>query len=167
MIVKPRNYHLVLDAGHGEYMPGVAQGRTLFDPTEHDWVEGDEEVALAKLREHLPPEALGFEPYDPTWNIIVELEGTIEELAAAFESLLGDVSGVPSGDDDTFDYWPSGARMLLAFAEDMDELYAGRVYELRGSRSPYRESAVHAIESVLEAKGDLADELADKIPGLR
>jgi hypothetical protein len=62
MIVKPRNYSLVLDAGHGEYMPsevvphtgprlpnaGLAI-RVLFDPTEHDWSEADEDRVLAKM----------------------------------------------------------------------------------------------------------------------
>jgi hypothetical protein len=76
------------------------------------------------------------------------------------------VAGVPSGDDDTFDYWPSGARLLLAFAHDMDELLVDPVGNVVVLPS-YVESARHAIESVLEAKGDLADELVDRIPGLR
>lgn len=48
-----------------------------------------------------------------------------ESLERAFDHLLEVTNIQPSGDDDTFDYWPSAMRMLRVFAVDLDELVGG------------------------------------------
>lgn len=40
----------------------------------------------------------------------------------AFDWILNALDTVPSGDDDTFDYWPNTFDMLWEFACDLDEL---------------------------------------------
>ena len=161
-----RNSHtLILDAGHGEYMP-YAEGVSITDIhyLNDDRYWGAErpptdEEAQSLLNKHLPREALGMEVYDPAWCLVITMTGTFEDLLQAFYDLLKQVAEEPSGDDTTFDYWPSGARLLLQLAADLDEL--------RGpSGMSWGETARDVIGEVLEAKGDLAEELTDKIPAL-
>jgi hypothetical protein len=158
-------YTLLLDAGHGEYIPSSGVVLSVWAPLDFDEpFEYDEDKAALLMRAALPDEAREFECYDPSWCTVITLSGTPGQLESAFSELLAQVSAEPSGDDDTFDYWPSGGRLLLALAVDLDVLAVERGDENQGSEAGHLERAQQAIEEVLDAKGDLADELRDKFP---
>jgi len=153
---------LMLDVGHGEYMPADRELGTVtrWDPAEYyDTSPPSGEVAGEDMRRSLPEWAKGLEVYDPTWTTVVEFIGPPAALKRAWQSLLADVSSPPSGDDDVFDYWPSGARLLLDMAIDLDGLDNGS-----------HEHSIRALEVVSDMLADhlseYADELRDKLPGL-
>lgn len=164
MIIE-NNVRLLLDAGHAEYMPTTGHIEVIWAPLD-EFVEPLESDAVAaealriRLRAKYADWAPALEPYDPTWCQVIEWAGTQAQADAAFDNLLEQVAHVPSGDDDTFDYWPSGARLLLQIASDLDRIDIGHP---KGRRW---DAACQWIREVLTAKGDLADELRDKIPGL-
>jgi len=138
-----KTHTLWLDAGHFEYAwKEGPQPRAVWSPFEvFDERFIDESEAYAAMREQVPP---GIEVLDPTWCTVLRVSGTLAELQLAYRSLLEDVSAPPSGDDDSYDYWPSGCRMVMHFAAELDRLDAGaRVAQAR-----------EVILAVIEAKGE-------------
>lgn len=61
----------------------------------------------------------GAEPYNAT---IWEISG--EGMHRAFDQLFNALDTIPSGDDDTFDYWPNTMDMLWEFACDLDTMHS-------------------------------------------
>jgi hypothetical protein len=129
MRVIPRDIHLVLDVGHAEYLPQVrycVKMNVLWDPLHDDTVFEDDPQADGLMRLSLPAEIkTEFQAYDPTWCQVIELKGALNELDAIFGELLEQIEAVPHGDDDTFDYWPSGARLVMQLARDLDQVDEG------------------------------------------
>jgi hypothetical protein len=149
-------HRLVLDAGHGEYLPEAEGLRVavLFDPAEVPYV--DDGYALEALRA-TPGVPDGFETVGPTWCVAVEVSGSEEALVAGWEALYEDVSGEPHGDDDVRDYWPSGARLLLAYADDLDRL-AGDLPTIPRLADPrdLRKRATLLLRGMIDGRGDAA-----------
>lgn len=92
--------------------------------------------------DELPPDA------DLTWEHIVRVTGETDAISSGLDALMAYVGETPSGDDDTFDYWPSGCRFALDLAAQ-----CGRYEETR-------ETIVRVI--TLHLPADLRDELLDK-----
>lgn len=122
---------MIVSAGHGEYgdlrwplveliWEPLADEKTylaLF----HAIDAGDDVEELAKrlFAERNP----GVEPpadADLTWENIVRITGEREAVEAWQDQLVSELLGGPSGgDDDTFDYWPSGVRLARAVAAEL------------------------------------------------
>ena len=72
------------------------------------------------LMERTFPELPKNHPWDGS-NLWL-LEGSQEDLMERFNNLAEGLEGVPSGDDDVFDYWPNTMDMLEIFAKDLKDL---------------------------------------------
>jgi hypothetical protein len=152
---KAGEVRLVIDVGHGEY-PFAGDGVTTYTLHEPFGLADlpDEDAAAQMLARTLEHEGItDFEAYDPSWSIVIDARGTFDALDAAYGALRDDVSGVPSGDDTTFDYWPSGARALMQVAAALDALDGGE----------RRAESVRVVKDVLDALGDTADEVRDRV----
>jgi hypothetical protein len=119
---------LLVNVGHGEYLPLAQDGLTaelVWDPYDEANLEhtDSEEQAKARYRE-----VTGLEP-DPAWNLtwqsLQRWTGDAVALSAALHSLVDKLEAPPSGDDDTYDYWPSGVRLALQVAEALDAQLGG------------------------------------------
>jgi hypothetical protein len=143
---------LIVSVGHGEYLPLAQEGLTaevVWDPYEEDNLVHTEveERALARYRE-----VTGLEPnpdWDVTWQSIQRWKGEPPQIEAALASLMDKLEISPSGDDDTFDYWPSGVRLALMVAEALDA-------QLGGERQA---DVRRRIRTVLHAIGYTPDEV--------
>ena len=90
----------------------------------------------------LPPDA------DLAWEHIISVTGTPEAINAGLDLLIADISTRPSGDDDVFDYWPSGCRLALDVAAQVDRT----------------DEVTAVIRSVIVTSlEDYAEELFDKV----
>lgn len=140
---------LLLDAGHGEYM-------LPKDIVANSWlVEEYEDNA-----ERLPEEYRWYLDLDG-WETVLLVEGDVHAIALGFYQLAMDLDPsmdpanyTPGGDDDTFDYWPSGMRLLHALALDLDRLTSNMTDPRRGAANPngerylerYRQIVFEALE---------------------
>lgn len=100
-------------------------------------------------------------PYQAT---IWEISG--EGIRRAFDYLLNALDTVPSGDDDTFDYWPNTMDMLWEFARDLDAMHsttehrtlvhdmAKRIHQTLLDTDWGRESIAQGIDDPVEMKGN-------------
>jgi hypothetical protein len=122
---------LLLDAGTADlgYVPdaGGVVIETVFNPHDlpDEYRDASEEWYAGALADALPEGAEEFTVRDPMLDIVIAVEGGHDDLVAGFSYLLGRVAVTPGGDDETFLDWPSGARMALAMAADLDALHAG------------------------------------------
>lgn len=55
-------------------------------------------------------------------GVFWRIQGNLQGVQRAFMHLLRVTNEAPSGDDDTFDYWPGAMRMLHEFATDLDSV---------------------------------------------
>jgi hypothetical protein len=144
---------IVASAGHYEYGPcadGTAAhevaGLVISDvwptPDVDDVYDLDEADAAKAYAAAVP----GGPDIDPLWEHVVAWEGDEDAVRAGLRVLVDQISQRPSGDDDTFDYWPSGVRYARAIAEAVGML----------------DEVDDAVRAVLATMGELADELADK-----
>lgn len=118
----------ILDIGHGEYVSGL----TPLD-TETIWNGHEDAESLSSTLEPtreqvenlLRSRGLGSDDSigiaaeaeaDGWWCIYVTAAGTPAQWALAAAAQTAEISVPPSGDDDTFDYWPSGVRLARAIA---------------------------------------------------
>jgi hypothetical protein len=143
---------LLVNVGHGEYLPSITDALTadlVWDPYDdltlkHTQTEAD---ALARYRE-----VTGLEPnpeWDLTWQSVQRWRGEPAAVEAALASLMDKLEVPPSGDDDTYDYWPSGVRLALQVAKALDAQLGGR-----------RKAEVQRrIREVLEITGREPDEV--------
>jgi hypothetical protein len=120
--------------GHAEYSWGTVEGLKetyyTFDPDELA-EPADERFKRSEDMRSLPEEV--WKPFEEDysgWGTFVMLEGTLQDHHRAFEGWAAslmcslDPSGYkPGGDDDYFDYWPSGMEGLRAYAIDLDEAF--------------------------------------------
>jgi hypothetical protein len=125
-----RTIRATLSLGHAEYVPWAMAERTVAEWNPYD----DDLQERISLVMHTPrePELLqewftkrmGTEPsddWDLSWQHIWTIEADEGEWMDWFDDLLAQVGARPSGDDDTFDYWPSGCRLLVAMARVVDD----------------------------------------------
>ena len=77
--------------------------------------------------EELPTElAAQFPDYDD-WEILVEVSGEPANIEAALVWLIETLDTEPHGDDDMFDYWPSGVRYAMALDAALGGLHAAEI----------------------------------------
>lgn len=138
---------LLLDAGHGDY--GVRNERvegTTDNSRQLSFVryyDGEADDPSDGVPSHLQQyvvlegshraEFAHAEGADPIvidgWEQLLHLEGPVYYIGLAFFRLALDLDPAcdpanytPGGDDDSFDYWPSGMRLLYALACDLGTL---------------------------------------------
>lgn len=126
---------------HGEYTGGLDQvkgyedgkycrshivwdGYALGHVRTRLGIEGDEDDAVnaafrSLFADKLDP-VLDLASGDASSVYIWEIGG--HGIERAFTHLLNALDTVPSGDDDTFDYWPNTMEMLWEFACDLDSI---------------------------------------------
>jgi hypothetical protein len=155
------HYHavtLLLDAGHGEYVPTMAQV-VWWDNS--DDVEGDEytlasplpnPAAVAKYRESDP--AFGDPDEGNGWQKLIAIRGTLLSIKSAYLDFAAIVASGPSGgDDSTYDYWPSAVRLCQDWARDLDEI-TGRT----GSEMSYLRLLNDEVRESIESAGHSVDD---------
>jgi len=116
---------MVVSAGHNEYPIGCSEELWSSHNHDHLWLADDVEAAATELYKSL---GLPEIDADVSWETIIRVTGQRETLNQALDMLLGDLCGGPKGgDDDTFDYWPSGMRLaqqvaaVLGRADEIDK----------------------------------------------
>jgi hypothetical protein len=144
---------IVASAGHAEYwvddtsIPGLVI-TDVWPPADIDDVyeafpdDGMIEAAYAAA-------VLNGPDVDPYWEHVVSWNGDRAAIEAGLTTLLEEVGVAPSGDDDTFDYWPSGCRYALSIAARLDDEWVAKVEEI--------------VRTVIVGMDDFADELFDKV----
>lgn len=142
---------ITASARHGEYMIDSMPGLTVTEvwPTEEaeedrwDW---DDTTAHIEYRNAVPD---GPAIDDPTWEHVVTWEGDREAVERGLTALIETIDCAPGGDDDTFDYWPSGV------------IYAADIADVLGGDWPAKVEEV-ARRVVADYKSDFAEELLSK-----
>lgn len=159
--VRVPDIDMVLSYGHAEYVPPFPDGTAVCVwPSDSMINDMDSETLLTWIEEHsenveemtakwveitgLPAERLP--EADLQWESIYRVRCTREQLITTFEMFMLAVDTTPSGDDDTFDYWPSGARLLITMGTKL-----GPQFEQRAV------AVVRAL--ILERMADWAGEL--------
>ena len=145
------NGQYVYCARHGEYLPAQVY---IAD----QWYAELNEPGAEPQPDWVVPEIIedGFDDVDPDGSQFIRLSITDEVgLMAALESLFAEVAGGPAGgDDDTFDYWPSGVLLLQAMGYDLTApAHCARYQDMR--------SAIAQV--ILDEQDELADELLEKV----
>jgi hypothetical protein len=125
---------LLLDAGHTEYgitplnIPKVIHEKFTCTYYDHPLNEDCEKPLPDDLLKVLHKSDV-YDEADATWTNYLLMEGEVFYMARGFYRLSLDLDPfmdpanyTPGGDDDTFDYWPSGMRLLYQLAIDLDEL---------------------------------------------
>lgn len=115
------------DARHGEYMPPSKTWDLLFDPTEYEGATPEQLRTVAQwhadrrgMSRIETASLLAQMGNDIQWSIIIVMEDRYR--AEAFEEMLDDLSTTPTGDDDRYDYWPSGVLLAEAIAPTKDDV---------------------------------------------
>lgn len=105
-------------ARHGEYLPDkVDAGWTWPDP------EDEHEPRPEWVRDELREGA--WDPDQPIGCYFIRLDCDEQELQRRVESLYHELmTGPGSGDDDLYDYWPSGALLFRAMRADAPDQQA-------------------------------------------
>jgi hypothetical protein len=111
---------LLVSVGHGEYLPAAVadlNATPVWDPGADDNIDhtADPDQALARYRQLVGADPTG--DWNLTWETVQRWTGPRSAVDAALGSLLDKIAAAPSGDDDTYDYWPSGVRLALQVAE--------------------------------------------------
>lgn len=108
-----------VSAGHAEYLPPVTPGLSVTDV----WPLSDrEDLSEWELEDFTRLTGISYEKIpdvDLNWETIQRWKGTPSVIAEALTILLGDLAEIPGGDDDTYDYWPSGVRLAAAVADEL------------------------------------------------
>src|SRR5262245_42992761 len=129
---------LVVSAGHAEYMvehEGVEVAyvwQPLSDEVDAELSrlvargmspsrEAAAALLFAELTSAVQADALEAAGVDLTWETVVRLRGAHCHLVEWLERLRVEISEPGHGDDDLYDYWPSGVRLAAAVAERLGE----------------------------------------------
>lgn len=152
---------IVVSAGHAAYMPNPVVGVEVdwvwsssdfepnYDPMGFPFEEQAEQAARAALVEQgVDPDSVDF---DATWEHIVRFRGPRDKILSALDTLIRTIDTVPSDDDDTFDYWPSGARMAFAMDDALNAGQTGRIAEI--ARRVIVHHKAHSAEELLAKVG--------------
>lgn len=169
---------LVLNAGHGEY--GIYDNERGFDDLKvtawaHDAEDFSPKAGVKKLTDGLWKKAAQsddwYDDSDRGWVTVLTVVGDVYYIAQAFYRLAMDLDPrmdpadyTPGGDDDTFDYWPSGMRLLYQLACNLDDLTANmkhRDRELNPIGDRYRE---RYREVLARAVAREVPEMASSVP---
>lgn len=109
------------NARHGEYMPEVALAEEWYA----DWKEMLDApyVRPGWVTEELVEQGFGpDEEGDPQGEYYIRLECDEAGLMNAIRSLFTQIGNGPAGgDDDTYDYWPSGVILFSAMGADLED----------------------------------------------
>jgi hypothetical protein len=114
--------NFMVSGGHAEYLPANLgeQMIVVWDPY-HD-ADNDASWTDEQLAERYTHN-VGSTPkqgWDLSWQNIYRIIALRSQVEQALEDLLDDLATGPSGDDDVFDYWPSGVRMAREIAAELD-----------------------------------------------
>jgi hypothetical protein len=141
---------VTVSAGHGEYQIDPPEGLTITEvwppDGEEDLWEMAEDLILLKYRRAVPD---GPSDVDPYWERVMVWEGDLRAFDAGLFRLVNALDSGLGGDDDTFDYWPSGVRYAKEIAELVTDEWAARVEET-------------ARKVVAEQREEFAEELLTK-----
>jgi hypothetical protein len=123
----PESLTVLCDAGHGAYFPPKVKGLTTRS---YSFEDDNLQPINLKLYDKLaksPNNWLSVGEYADRWTTAIRMKGRLHAHAEGFKLLAGslmpclDPAGyTPGGDDDTFDYYPSGLRFLREWAMDLD-----------------------------------------------
>lgn len=137
-----QSLRFIVSAGHAEYgdrsSPVVEE---IWNPTgDGTWDSiyaarhGDiranygstDRLAAALFTERTGVPADELPAIDFTWEVVWRITGLRPQVAEWLDLLIVDLAAGPSGDDDTYDYWPSGVRLAhqVALFLDDDEIIA-------------------------------------------
>jgi hypothetical protein len=132
------NLVILIDGGHTEYSPiYVPDFKVNAISMENDFDEPiHNNIALALTLAESPNNWLTpGDPEDASWTTLLRLSGTFHVHLASFTLTAAtltpslDPTGyTPGGDDDYYDYYPSGLRMLREWACDLDEAAKAYTY---------------------------------------
>jgi hypothetical protein len=113
---------LLLNAGHNEY-PIPEHNVPSKSIVKQEWSLDPEDEGCPCSPDQL--RAIDAEAGPDGWETVVRLQGPVVDIARAFYELaltldpsMDPTNYTPGGDDDTFDYWPSGMRLLHQLACD-------------------------------------------------
>jgi hypothetical protein len=134
------NLRFLVSAGHDEYQFFLQDpnGRTVDEQKlelvwAYDYGDDDDDVVydddwMERLREQFR-QTVGEEPgdWDLGWEHIYRIDAPRAEIEDALTELLATLDTEPGGDDDTFDYWPSGIRLAFGVAEKLSRDWPHRV----------------------------------------
>ena len=146
--MEPPRYKLLLDAGHAEYGPAnLADADTTVvyyhgdpdDPKLHP----EERAQFIKFLALAASSPNNWLDQDEDWTALVVITGTIHAHVQLFKTLAAqlmpslDPAGyTPGGDDDYFDYYPSGMRFLREWALDLQEIIQSLPRQFYGDPGP-------------------------------
>jgi hypothetical protein len=149
---------LVLNAGHAEYPPPAVEGLEVDTLYENEWNEeaSDEQhinaichFAAVKGVEFQAQELIDSGDLDPQWEVLLIVRGEREAHKASLTRLMHELSEPPTGDDTTYDYWPSGVRMADQWAAALDD----------NTFTLFRTELAAVVREVLDVKEMSADEV--------
>jgi len=158
----PLSFSFTVSAGHAEYMLSDEVCRVVWDPSEAELDEAGEAVPTEAL-EAVRSRVMRGDDIDFGWETVLDVECSRAALEAETERLLHDVEVAPSGDDQTFDYWPSGARLLRDLAEVLGGDWPARAE--KATRAAAAETEEWAGEILQSAGYNVRDEDCPVPPG--
>lgn len=85
---------------------------------------------------------------------LLRVTGTQDQLEIAFNDLAGQLTAMPGGDDDVFNYWPSGMRLLEQMGSDLDDLI-----DVTAATTPHRDEVKRLWLEYAEQFEEYADEM--------
>lgn len=141
---------IVVSAGHAEYMGNAPVTLEYLWGMDDAYGEDGEALDYDSLPEKFDAKNPGVTvgDWDLGWQHIVRLSGTQESLVAYYKSLVEQLRVTPSGDDDTFDYYPSGVRYAAEIGGDLG--------------LDIREDLLPAVTAALDEDEDYWQEVRDK-----
>jgi hypothetical protein len=118
---------MIVSARHCEYLPPAISGVTIT----HVWPGADDAMLLDPEEASKAYEAttglVADDGIDYSWEGIIQIDGTPNDVGDWLTALCRMLVVTPSGDDDTFDYWPSGCLLARAVADELGDPWPARV----------------------------------------
>jgi hypothetical protein len=106
-------------AGHGEYMPKMVEGVDQDCSVYVEEGEDDDEPTPAWVTDFVKATGWSWEegqPYGCYLRLVCDAAELRDRMMAFYEEVR---QGPQGADDDTFDYWPSGMRLLRQMHADV------------------------------------------------
>lgn len=147
-------FDFYVSAGHDEY--GLVlrdEQATHVWPLDDDEERWDQDGATLAAKYQDATGAMPDGDWDLVWEHIYRISATRAELETALGVLtLQVLDGPDSGDDDTFDYWPSAVRLALSVAEELGGEWPNRQWLAiveRAARAAIAETRAQFAEELL------------------